>query len=767
MKIKPVQDSIVVDASIVSSYGLATNTYSNTDLVVIAVARPSPFASLAGYASCLQTDQFGRCTVGYVNIVPATLNPAQGSEPSVVDDELHTAIHEMNHILGGIRPGAGFIDEAGNPQPENYIFTIEEAFDEDARDGVSKPVTLIRTPRVVNLAREHFGCPTLSGMPLEDVRTGRGSHWEARLMGAELMSYGAGSGEAYISDLTLAFLEDTNQYIANYSLAGRFTEPTTNDFKTRNAFGFLRDSSSDDYTPPAPRSVGALRWGRSEGCAFVRGNPRNWPDRYRCTKNQEYGCTADNRMSSVCVIKTNLKVAPKYSCGRPFSQDPSCTSGPTNPSSCNGGECDLPPEMQYFTDDSAVAAFSDTGSPVGVTPRAGNTGGFSASMDYVPVQIGYWSCLDSKAAENVTGRVNEESGGFDFNNLIGGAEDDMKLFGGQARCPECRCFVSSLMEIVEGVNPLFPRYGLCYRSNCYQPDYLQIAIKNQLGDTVNWYKCPSEGGKMYIAGFSGAFHCPPAEDFCRHETITGIKYPETSNTLELIFYGVVGGLLFISLVVCVFPACRDKLVQSCKGCCGVLSFEEIVRAAEMCAPAVPALIGLHSILCRTPSLTSFSSFSSFASSQVVTDAVRDTEEFEERFPPAKPSVTLLFVSTFTMMLGNIIFSVSVYAASTGISVSAALPTAILGGYVTRTPPSMTLFPAPLFHSRPLSTPLPIVLFCSNRTAASCPSRRPLASSGRASLRRERLASSSCSSSSPLHRCSCCSGPPSMPSSVAT
>ena len=49
------------------------------------------------------------------------------------------------------------------------------------------------------------------GMPLEDQPLGKGAHWEARLAGSEFMSYGSGSGETYVSDLTLAYFEDTNQ----------------------------------------------------------------------------------------------------------------------------------------------------------------------------------------------------------------------------------------------------------------------------------------------------------------------------------------------------------------------------------------------------------------------------------------------------------------------------------------------------------------------------------------------------------------------------
>jgi hypothetical protein len=66
--------------------------------------------------------------------------------------------------------------------------------------------------QVLALARQQFGCATLAGVPLEDapIVGGFGAHWEARVMGSELMSYGSGSGETYLSDLTLAFLEDTS-----------------------------------------------------------------------------------------------------------------------------------------------------------------------------------------------------------------------------------------------------------------------------------------------------------------------------------------------------------------------------------------------------------------------------------------------------------------------------------------------------------------------------------------------------------------------------
>jgi hypothetical protein len=51
-----------------------------------------------------------------------------------------------------------------------------------------KPTTWVVTPRVRKAVREHFDCPTLKGMAMEDIPMsgGAGSHWEARLMGPEV-----------------------------------------------------------------------------------------------------------------------------------------------------------------------------------------------------------------------------------------------------------------------------------------------------------------------------------------------------------------------------------------------------------------------------------------------------------------------------------------------------------------------------------------------------------------------------------------------------
>lgn len=139
-----------------------------------------------------------------------------------------------------------------------------------------------------------------------------------------------------------------------------------------------------------------------------------------------------------------------------------------------------------------------------------------------------WNCRDIKSSLNSSSK--QDTGlGIELGGIAGSILPDLERFGGQEHCASCRCFVSSLRELTSfAFDPQFPRYGLCYRANCFRRDYLQVAIRNQLGG-VSWYKCPDNGGKIYLAGFSGSLHCPDASAFCKHEEISGIKYPETSK----------------------------------------------------------------------------------------------------------------------------------------------------------------------------------------------------------------------------------------------
>lgn len=572
-RIKPVQDSITINNNVRAYFEIPSEadlTFEDADLVLIMTARPA--VNLNGYALCWQRDQLGRCTVGQFNWVPTVIGTDTLADPEAITAQRHTALHEIVHVLGGIKLDPTFIDDNGNPRAISDVWITGSV----ESQAYPKQTTKIKTPKVLQLAREHFGCADLDGVPIEDQQTGKVAHWEARLLGPELMSYGTGSSETIIGDITLAYLEDTNQYIANYSQGGRLHASDT-DTSTRADASAIEVTPGDDFEPRT-LSPGMLRWGKNEGCEFVRGSAADWPEEYICKVHKEYDCTPDNRMSAVCTVLQGWNFqSDVFTCGDcPGSNDqggctPTCQF-PTN-DNCQAGNvnCGLPTMYQYFTSDEASAAFKTTQA---VDPTT--VGGFSSAMDFVPVRIGYWNCQDSQAGNGSSLLANEAgSSGFSLADQLKGAADNMKLFGGQAQCPSCRCFVSSLMDFSSGkVNPNFPRFGLCYRANCYQEDYLQFAIESQVGRATTWYKCPAGGGKIYIAGFAGAFHCPDPTEFCELEEVTGIKYKETDPLWEWIFWSSVVGSPILLMFCCMFKCFRDRVVNPFRTCCGVNHFDQ-------------------------------------------------------------------------------------------------------------------------------------------------------------------------------------------------
>ena len=56
------------------------------------------------------------------------------------------------------------------------------------------------SPKVAEVAKDHFNCSTLVGLPLE----GSGSHWNERLLQSELMVPKLWSSEQYASIFTFA-----------------------------------------------------------------------------------------------------------------------------------------------------------------------------------------------------------------------------------------------------------------------------------------------------------------------------------------------------------------------------------------------------------------------------------------------------------------------------------------------------------------------------------------------------------------------------------
>ncbi|XP_023192637.1 leishmanolysin-like peptidase isoform X1 [Xiphophorus maculatus] len=252
--------------------------------------------NIVAYAAYCQLEaELDRPIAGYANLCPAMIS----SQPQEFEGMLSTVKHEIIHALG-FSAGlfAFYHDDEGKPLTPRFASGLP-AFNEslglyqwseavirrvsrlwDIRGGemVRHHVHVLVTPRVVEEARRHFSCPILEGMELEN-QGGTGTelnHWEKRLLEVRTFSptplrftkrqtnptcsfllviphdslqneamTGSHTQNRVFSRLTLAIMEDSGWYRANYSLAQR------------------------------------LDWGHGLGCDFVMKSCKFWMDRQR------------------------------------------------------------------------------------------------------------------------------------------------------------------------------------------------------------------------------------------------------------------------------------------------------------------------------------------------------------------------------------------------------------------------------------------------------------------------------------------------------
>lgn len=131
----------------------------------------------------------------------------------------------------------------------------------------SDPSFVSLCPKNVKCSTEQAFSKNFSGLELEDGggRGTSGSHWEKRLLMNEIMT-GSVDTRSVVSKMTLALLEDSGWYKANYSMADR------------------------------------LDWGRNQGTQFVTSPCNMWKGAYHCNTTQLSGCTYNREAEGYCPI---------------------------------------------------------------------------------------------------------------------------------------------------------------------------------------------------------------------------------------------------------------------------------------------------------------------------------------------------------------------------------------------------------------------------------------------------------------------------------
>ena len=280
---------------------------------------------------------------------------------------------------------------------------------------------------------------------MEDHHIGYGSHWEARVFGPAIMSYGDNSGESYLSDLTLAFLEDTGYFVVNYTVGGRLTAHTASKLGLADVpslltkdTGELRKQVGEAGNTSAKTTPGYTRWGRHAGCGFVSGSPKKWPAAYRCDSPQTGGCTPDNKMTARCTLETwgqTAVAASTIRCEPPANS--AWGGGKTSKAKWNcikntaGGS--IPEEYRHLGPLTGLAGYND-------------------AMDYVPHFVGFWNCQDLRPKKLSPLDVSSEAGSSQntsagWDDLFGTMASDASSIKGQNQCENCRCFKSSLVPV--------------------------------------------------------------------------------------------------------------------------------------------------------------------------------------------------------------------------------------------------------------------------------------------------------------------------------
>ncbi|XP_033218855.1 leishmanolysin-like peptidase isoform X2 [Belonocnema kinseyi] len=215
--------------------------------------------TVAYAAHCQQESALDRPIAGHANLCPGSIS----TKTQELETLLSTVKHEILHALGfSVSLYAFYRDKNGEPRTprrsetgkpplneklqthqwsENTIKTVIRQNWQVRGATVERPMQMIVTPRVREEVRAHFNCKLLEGAELEDQgEDGTAlTHWEKRVFENEAMT-GTHTQNPVYSRITLALMEDTGWYSANYSMAQE------------------------------------LGWGRNLGCDFAMKSCKEW-----------------------------------------------------------------------------------------------------------------------------------------------------------------------------------------------------------------------------------------------------------------------------------------------------------------------------------------------------------------------------------------------------------------------------------------------------------------------------------------------------------
>ena len=168
----------------------------------------------AAATHCLQHYETKRPIAGYIQFKPELFV----TNSTAVDYMVWLAVHEITHILA---INMALYEDYINPL--NLVPLGLNNVIGNKHLGSGAKMSYIKTEKVLEKAKDHFGCDQLEGVPLEynGGQGTAGAHWSKKYMNTDYM-IGDSYGENLISNITLALFEDSGWYKVNYELSNLF-----------------------------------------------------------------------------------------------------------------------------------------------------------------------------------------------------------------------------------------------------------------------------------------------------------------------------------------------------------------------------------------------------------------------------------------------------------------------------------------------------------------------------------------------------------------
>ena len=239
--------------SVPTSYSDST---TDTDLVIFFTVTDEDASYLAYASPCLIRARNNRPVVGLVNINMKHVSYGKVATESM----LYTLVHEVMHVLA-FAPSLYSLFQ--QPEP---IYVKEEI---TTNAGTIETYKLV-TPKLVALAKSHYGCETIDGVLLENEgdQGSVGAHFEKLHYGNEVMTAAINSHPIF-SVFSLGILEDSGWYIVDYTKAER------------------------------------LIWGKDRGCSFYNNETCLEDVSEYCSSSGSVSCSSDYMAMTYC-MSTNF-----------------------------------------------------------------------------------------------------------------------------------------------------------------------------------------------------------------------------------------------------------------------------------------------------------------------------------------------------------------------------------------------------------------------------------------------------------------------------